>query len=58
MLYIICILAGVIIGYVIKDIMPPDVIYKGKFKQKGTNNVMSVNKPKKERKRRLKRKKN
>jgi len=55
--YIVCFVIGIIAGYIVKDLMPADIQYKGKFKQKGTNNIMSVDKPERVKKRRLKRSK-
>lgn len=57
--YIACILGGMFVGYLIKDVMPADIknVFKGKFKQKGTNNVMTIDKPKKVKENRFKRKK-
>lgn len=56
--YIVCIIGGMFIGYMIKDVMPADIknVFKGKFKQKGRNNTMTIDKPEKVKKRRLTRK--
>lgn len=54
---VISFLIGFIVGYIVKDLLPADIQYKGKFKQKGTNNVMTIDKPKKVKEKRFKRKK-
>lgn len=52
------VLVGFVVGYIVKDIMPADVQYKGKIKQKGeVNKVLFGNKDKPEKRRLFKRKK-
>lgn len=55
MWYFICILIGLIIGYVIKDLISPEIVIKGKIKQKGRNNKLTVKPDIKVKKQRLKR---
>lgn len=47
------ILIGVIFGLIISRYLPATIQYKGKIKQKGQNNTMSVTKEEKLKKRRL-----
>lgn len=42
MWYLVCILIGLILGYVIKDLISPEITIKGKVKQKGKGNYLSV----------------
>lgn len=57
MWYFICFLAGLLIGYVIKDLISPEIVIKGKVKQKGRGNNLTVKPDIEVKKRRLKRKK-
>jgi len=55
MWYLVCILVGLIIGYVIKDLISPEIVIKGRIKQKGSNNNLTVKPNVKVKKQRLKR---
>lgn len=42
MWYLVCVLIGLILGYVIKDLISPELVIKGKVKQKGEGNSLSL----------------
>lgn len=44
---------GITAGLIISNYLPARIQYKGKFKQKGQNNTMTIKKEKEPRKRRL-----
>ena len=54
--YIVCFAIGIIIGYIIKDLMPADIQYKGKIRQKGENNRIIIDRGSKSKRKRLIRK--
>lgn len=53
MWYLVCILIGLIIGYAVKDLISPEIVIKGKIKQKGRDNSIMFKKQSKGKKRRL-----